>query len=55
MYTKITVLHGWCSHADLLYMSKNTFLKGHILKIILKIYGENSPRGGLPIVIYLWY
>ena len=26
-----------------------------VVKVILKIYGENSPKDDLPIVIYVWY
>ena len=53
MYTEIVVLHS-CSPSDLLYVSKKTFFKGTlqemlvskiIAKTVLKIYGENSPRG----------
>ena len=62
MYTEITVLHP-CSTSDLLCVKKHLF-KGTlqemlvskiVVKIILKIYGENSPREDLSIVIYVWY
>ena len=35
--------------------NKEMLVSKIVVKIILKIYGENSPRGDLPVVIYVWY
>ena len=52
-YTEIIVLHS-CSPSDLQYVSKSTFLRDTlqemlvskiIVEVVLKIYGENPPRG----------